>query len=487
MFWISLALAAPPLTWLDDSPVTRVDPLYALTAAEQRAATLVYDRLLVRSALDGAWTSRVLEDWQALPDGRLALRLKKGLRWHDNRPVTVEDVCFSVAVVQEAVTTAELARLARAVPATCAPVTGQAGVVRVTVRDREADPWARLSLPLLPHHAFPDPGILPGEISAPVGTGPYRVEPGDLGLVYVAMDKDAAVPALRQAWAWLDTARTEALVRQGASALAEVPPAGLPAVRQAGFDLKWYPTRRWTGALLRTGAGPLASVEARRALLLATDRQGLLEAHGGLDPERDTQPCRLVTSPFHPDDPRINRGVTLPARDPEAARALIPGGLRLRLGTSPTRPDGLLLAHDLAGQWKDAGIEVDIVVLDERSWVDEVLDGALADQLDVVLGDWDTDFPVDAWLRSRDAGRGVLNPFVRSDPALDAALDVYQQASDPLGGARSLHANLADLAALLPLFQCDAWSAWPAGAFVNQPLSEGTLFGAVDQWRPPER
>jgi ABC-type transport system substrate-binding protein len=312
------------------------------------------------------------------------------------------------------------------------------------------------------------------------------VEPGDLGPVFVAVDKHAALPALRQAWAWLDTARTEALARHGASALAEVPPAGLPAVRAAGFDLKWYPTRRWTGALLRTGSGPLASLDARRALLLATDRAGLLQEHGGLDPERDTQPCRSISGPFHPDDPRVNRGVVLPERDPAAARALLPGGLKLRLGVTPSRPDGLILAHDLAGQWREAGIEAEIVVLDERSWVDEVLDGALSEQFDVLVGDWDTDFPLDAWLHSRDAGRGVLNPFLRSEPALDAALDVFHQADDPLGGARSLHANLADLAALLPLFQCDAWSAWPAGTLVSQPLSEGTLFGAVDQWRRAE-
>ena len=119
--WLTLLLGgsvtAPP-TFVESAPIVKLDPLYAITAGDHRAAALVYDTILIPTH-ENTWSSQVLEDWYTQRDGSLRLVLKPKRRWHDGELVVGADVCASLAALRHPETIATVAQLAKAVTVDC--------------------------------------------------------------------------------------------------------------------------------------------------------------------------------------------------------------------------------------------------------------------------------------------------------------------------------------------------------------------------------
>lgn len=131
---------------------------------------LIYDRLIVASDDEAAsYYGLLAQSIDVAPDyTRIVFELRDEARWHDGRPVRAEDVAFTFATLKEQ--GAPFYRQAYR------PITidadGERTVVVRTERRGDRDLLRTIAaLPIHPHHVWAE-----GRPSAPVGSGPYRLD-----------------------------------------------------------------------------------------------------------------------------------------------------------------------------------------------------------------------------------------------------------------------------------------------------------------------
>lgn len=158
----------------------RVNPLYAsMNEVDADLSALVFAGL-VRLAPDG----RVIADMAELPavsdDGReYTFKLRANLKWHDGEPVTSRDVAFTIRNITDPDYRGDPTLAEGWLGAEVA--TPDDGTVVVTLRQPSAPFLARsATIGILPEHLLGSLGTAEIENapfnSAPVGSGPYRVE-----------------------------------------------------------------------------------------------------------------------------------------------------------------------------------------------------------------------------------------------------------------------------------------------------------------------
>ena len=160
-----------------------------LAAGYGAMGSLVYDRLLEDSIDEPASAYVRLADGVAVePDYRwTAFRLRAEARWHDGRPITLDDVLFTFDAIREhgsvALRTA-LADLDRVF------TFGERELCFVTRAGAEPNPilpfiYGRIAI--LPKHYWESRDITKTTAEAPPGSGPYRLERAVFGrsLTYV--------------------------------------------------------------------------------------------------------------------------------------------------------------------------------------------------------------------------------------------------------------------------------------------------------------
>ena len=80
---------------IDEAPTT-INPFSATDAYSQRVHAYVIDSLLARNADTYDWEPALATSWEIKDDGKIfEFKLRQGVKWHDGKPVTVEDVKFS--------------------------------------------------------------------------------------------------------------------------------------------------------------------------------------------------------------------------------------------------------------------------------------------------------------------------------------------------------------------------------------------------------
>lgn len=168
------AQVAPEQTWtLSELPGT-LNPLYAETAADLAAQSLVFDRLFYLSPDSGERRTRVLADWAvSRGDGAVLLTLVEGLSWHDGAPVVAADLCASLELP------ARVAGSRLEAPALSSCEETGPRSVRVELAEPGGDPRALLDLPLLPAHLASELADPLSELMArPVGSAGYSASRG---------------------------------------------------------------------------------------------------------------------------------------------------------------------------------------------------------------------------------------------------------------------------------------------------------------------
>jgi peptide/nickel transport system substrate-binding protein len=158
-----------------------LNPLLAQSTSERTVASLLFRGLLM---LDSAGNPQpdLASEWSVSDDGlRYEVTLDTSVRWHDGEPVGVEDVLFTVSLVQDPEFPGDqsLSRFWRGISVE------RAGESSVAFRLME--PYAGfpnyLVLPLIPKHIYA--GSLPADLldagldSQVVGTGPYALSEVD--------------------------------------------------------------------------------------------------------------------------------------------------------------------------------------------------------------------------------------------------------------------------------------------------------------------
>lgn len=156
--------------------VTAINPLLAETQAERDLAALVFAGM-TRMGPDGSAVPDLADEWEASADAlTFTFRLRRGLEWHDGEPLTVDDVLYTIGVIQAG----------GGVDAGLAEVWREARVTRFDERRLRVElptPFAALpvwaTFGVLPRHLLGEASIAELRTAPfnqrPVGAGPFRL------------------------------------------------------------------------------------------------------------------------------------------------------------------------------------------------------------------------------------------------------------------------------------------------------------------------
>lgn len=354
------------------------------------------------------------ESWHSLDDRTWRFRLRQGVVFHDGRPLTAADVVFSLHRARRLPASEFKSYLAAMESAReVAP-----DEVEIVTQRPNAVLLARLAFVLIVPHDSPVP------ISAPVGTGPYRLlDSGpSLPLHFSAFDRHwNGSPRERAVELDVikDPDRTQALLEGRTDLLLEVEPGQVEAIRAAGLRVVSSPGPAVDVLQMRTDAPPFRDVRVRRAVTLALDRQALVDrvllGHGA-------PAGQLVSRNVFGFDPALAPS----SRDVPAARRLLAeagyaSGFDVDLEFRRER--GI---DELARQLGEAGVRVRPQPHHWHELINRLAQGRVRFAFLALVSDSGEAGDVfDSTVHTRDivAGFGDSNDTGYSNPALDALIE----------------------------------------------------------------
>jgi peptide/nickel transport system substrate-binding protein len=444
-----------------------VNPLTAQTRADRDLVALVFSGLVALGP-DGSLVPGLARDWEVDEAGEVwTFDLRPEARWHDDTPVTADDVAFTVGILQdpdysgpgaaswrdvtvEAVDERTV-RFVLSTPlggflqAATQPIVPAHLLADVPVEDLAADPFGRNPIGSGPFrlvtldadHAVLTPYVpgeggsgVPGsgEPGDPLATPDLEVPPRPLAyLAGIELQFFADAPSLAAAYEAGDLDAASGLPVSEASRLGAGP----------GSRLVRYPTSILTAVVfnLRMTHPEFRDARVRLALLRGTDRAGILdEAFGGNAVTADVpiSPASWAYDAASGKATSYDRTASTAAL--AAAEWKASDGRWLRPGSdkpvafdllSPdnaTNPTAFLTAASVAGDWQRLGLDVRHVALPPVELVaNRLRTGEFAAAvIDVNIG-LDPDlYPLLASTQTTSQG---VNLAGLQDPALDRLLE----------------------------------------------------------------
>ncbi len=410
--------------------------------------TLIYDTLLWRDR-DGKpkpWLARSVA--RSAGGRRLVLRLRRGVRWHDGRPLTAADVAFTFEFVKSHLhlrftTQVRVVDRVRAV---------NAHTVAIHLRR-----WAPgfldqplADLPILPRHLWArgGSGVVPPGL--PVGSGPYRLTSHDPGKGYMF----SANRAYFRGRPRVDRIEVD-FTRGGRRAVdalergdVDVIPTGLgPAtLERLGNEpaIEARPGVNYTGTALALNLrrAPLDRIEARRAVARALDLDRIADALEGLPANRGF---------LHPESPWAADSRLHRADESAARRAMTRlGNPAIEVLASKDNMLRLVVGRQVVAALRRAGARAKLTAVSRRA-LDRALgaDGSPDFQAAITgispLASYDPDY-----LSSYFASGARLNRTGYKSVAFDRLAERVARAPDRRTRLRAAAAELRRLARNVP-------------------------------------
>jgi len=379
---LALPAAAQNLTIGAASAVTTVDPHFHNLGPNNALTMHIFDRLVER---DGRAQPQpgLATAWRAISDTEWEFTLREGVRWHDGRPFTADDVLFTMARV----------------PSVANSPGGFGGFVRPisrievpaphTLRIHTHQPHPLLpidfaSVSIIARHAAEGATIEDYNAGrAAIGTGPYRLAAYRAG-DRVELVRNETFWGGREPWARVqyrsvfnDAARTAGLLAGDLDLIEQIPTADLARLRRdPRLTVTEIPSLRavyMAPDFSRPGPSPFVTDHAgaplprnpfldqrvRRALSLAINRDALIE--------RVMEGAAVASGQWLPEGTfGFNPEVRPPPFEPDTARRLLaeagfPDGFRLTLHTPNDRwPNDARLSQAVAQMWTRIGVRVTV-------------------------------------------------------------------------------------------------------------------------------
>jgi len=294
------------------------------------------------------------------------LRLKPGIEFHDGKPLTADDVIFSIRRIVD-----------KDSPKVGASLIGYIDERRLRKLDDRT-----LRIPLqLPNAAFPDDigqyfnGIVPVgyDPAKPIGTGPFRYEsftPGERS-VFVRNPNywrrgQPLVDRLEILNFTEESARVNALLSGQVQAISSLPASQVATVRDnPQLRVVNAETGLWQPFTMRVDQAPFSDVRVRQAFRLMVDRPQLVkQALAGQG--------RIANDLYAPDDPCFSGDLPQREQDLDHARSLLRAAgrsdLRTELVTSRVSQGIVEAAQVLAEQAKAAGVTMNVRQVDPATY-----------------------------------------------------------------------------------------------------------------------
>lgn len=323
-----------------------LNPLTYSSLPAYQAVHLLFRSLARRDTTLSGYRPDLALSWELRPDSTVVLTLRPDVRWHDGRPVTAEDVVFTIELQKDE-------RTASSRQADVAAVREVRAIDSLTVEVRLARTGmyavnALLEVVPVPKHLLGD--VPPERMKAapfgrsPVGNGFYRFARWDSGQNLI-LDVNADAPEGRPALDRIvmrfvpdvNVAISEMLAGQG-DLLPKVPPDQKSRIEAARHvELYQGPRVRPVWIAWNTARPPMDDPRVRRAVLMATDRERIAE---GLFGDEGEPAFSLIPPALREHSPDVD---PIPY-DPQGARRLLAeAGWRDADGDGVREKDGSVL------------------------------------------------------------------------------------------------------------------------------------------------
>ncbi|MGH9509052.1 MAG: ABC transporter substrate-binding protein [Terriglobales bacterium] len=369
---------ADTLVMIIESPPANLDLRVGTDAQSERIGELIFDPLLRRDE-HYRLQPHLAERWEVPDPLTYVFHLRRGVRFHDGRPLTARDVKWTFDSLREGVVRSAKASTFRFVERIDTPD-------EWTVIFRLKEPYATLPWNLSGGAIGVVPAGSKEEMKErPIGSGPFR-------FVRMAQDQEMVIERNEEFWGEKpklrrvrfavvpDTTTRVLELRKGSADLAinaltadmveDIRREGKLVVEQAPGSIYSYLALNLEDPILK-------DARVRRALAYAIDRRPVLHYLW-----RDQ--ARPAASLLPPEHWAYESGVTAYTYDPERARKLLDdagyparGGVRFRLTMkTSTEETTRLLAAVLQQQLREVGIALDIRSYEFATFYSDVVRGA---------------------------------------------------------------------------------------------------------------
>ncbi len=379
---------------------------------------------LVRPGVDGKPTPDLAASWSSNATAtEWTFRLRSGVRFHDGRAFTAEDVVYTLKRIQDPKTDSP-------VRPTIAMISDIAAVDPLTVRMTLSQPFADLPLQLTDHRLMIIPRDSGDTIrTTGIGTGPFKVERFDArGTTVLAANAEyfegaPGVERMEIIGISDAQARLQALLGSQIDMLPGMTRQQRTLVERSNrHKVQRVDTGNWRGIVFKADVKPFDDVRVRKAMRLAVDRKAMLDLAAGAD--GGVTGC---DSPVAPKDQY--RAQLSCAQDIAGAKALLaeagfPNGIDIEIHTSTVESVWPTIAEAYQQQVAPAGIRVKITSVPTDGYWNQVWR-----KRDVVMTRWN-ERPADGLLNEIYRGGATWNESFFNDPRFDAILDSARRELD---------------------------------------------------------
>jgi peptide/nickel transport system substrate-binding protein len=339
-----------------------IDPHNAVGYPDIARVFALYDPLAMRNA-NYEYELLLAEEISGNATADLwTIRLKKGLTFHNGKPVTADDVIFSI----------------RRIIDPKAPKVGAAGLADVDGNGLKKLDDRTVAVQLKRPFAIFDEqigqyfnGIVPTDfdLNKPVGTGAFafaELKPGDRSRFTANKNYWRQGQPMADELVIIDfpddTARVNALLGGQLEAIDNLPLAQMRVIEaDPNFKLLVAKTGAWLPFTMRVDVAPFDDPRVRQALRLVVDRQQMID-------QALSGQGWVGNDMYSPFDPCYASELPQRTQDLEKAKALLKEagkeGLTVELVTSPVAAGLVEAAQVLAEQAKGAGITINVKKVD---------------------------------------------------------------------------------------------------------------------------
>ena len=413
-------------------------------------------------------------------DNLLLLELKTDRVWGDGKPMTAQDVCFTIDAILNPKNPVPWAVDHRAALMGCsAPEPNR---VEIQFHQLPHLPQEWLMFSLLPSHRFTSTTI---PESHPIQTTTMGTHARQATLHADRLQVTPRKPLKKLKVKQIEVrpltdvpAAIAAVERGEAHGIVALPQEHWAHAAQSDrVYLRNYDQRTWWFVALNTEQGDLTRAPLRQALDLLLDRKTMRQQLGPESyPQYEENPVmELISGPFVQSSPMYNRAVPVSSPDAAAAAALLhtmgwqqvegkwhdgSGPVVLRLGVAAQDEAALPgVAAAVEQQLQSAGFTVKTTTL-AGEWPGR--NPTVANQFDLFIGQWSQRFMFSS-VHHLLGAEGKDNLFGTQDPVVTRLLAKAKQAKTDVetrDAYHALHEQLAHTHSMLFLWKRDQKSVW---------------------------
>lgn len=426
-----------------------INPLFASTGAERAASRLVFASLLSYDR-ENKLRGELAETWTSADDGKsFTVTLRGGLKWHDGKPLTVDDVIYTIGLMKNPRVNTTLYR-------------SWAGVTATKLNEKQisfALPAAYAPFPhaltfgIVPKHILAEVPIERMRESSfnrePVGSGPFAFrslqiinKDASRLVVYMTAFDNYVLGKPKLERFQLHTYKDQGQLKQGfltdeINAAADLTAADMNSIATTKADavVSRALVNNGVFALFRNDSPILKDQGVRAALQQATNRVKILQKLHGYGAPMEGPITRDLVPIIHK-QAAYNREAA--AQKLEAAGWKLVNGVRQKDGVplalnvvAPKAGDYQVVVSELTSQWRQVGVQVNLDMASPSTIQQNVLVPRNYDVLvyELAIG---ADPDVFAYWHSSQIGPLGFNLANYSSPVSDDALSSARGRLDPM-------------------------------------------------------